>query len=77
MAAFTVVYIQLTALLVGAKYLKRGLIVMSKKVTKKERKVAKGMNHATMGFFIRGYKKPCLFFSVGTTYVNAANFGGC
>lgn len=50
---------------------------MSKKVTKKERKVAKGMNHATMGFFIRGYKKPCLFFSVGTTYVNAANFGGC
>lgn len=29
MAAFTVVYIQLTALQVGAKYLKRGLIVMS------------------------------------------------
>ena len=29
MAAFTVVYIQLTASQVGAKYLKRGLIVMS------------------------------------------------
>ena len=48
---------------------------MSIKITKKQRKKQKGMNEATKKAFHDGYKKPLLFFSVGTTYVNKANFG--
>lgn len=49
--------------------------MMSNKITKKQRKKMKGMNAATSKAFYAGYKKPCLFFSRGTTYVNKGNFG--
>lgn len=45
------------------------------KVTKKQRKKQRGMNEATRNAFFSGYKKPDLFFSRGTTYVNKGNFG--
>ena len=72
MTAFTVVYIQLTASQVGAKYLKRGLIVMKK--TKKQRKKENGMNAFSIRACDKGYIKPCIFYR-GTTYINKRNFG--
>ncbi|ANY29606.1 hypothetical protein BOX08_gp41 [Pseudoalteromonas phage BS5] len=48
---------------------------MKKKLTKRQRKKMKGMNAVTSKAFYDGYKKPCLFFHSGTTYVNKGNFG--